>query len=283
MKFFKSLPIVMASAILLGSTLTTTSLIANAATLTGKVTASGSSALNPLTVEAGKQFHAKYSGVTITSTATNSRQGAQAVSKGTVQIGASDWDESKSVPGFKAIPGLVPHPVAVIPFAAIVNKGVQVSNLTTKQLQDIFAGKVTNWKQVGGQNAPIVVINRASGSGTRVNFQLKLLKGAPIAKIGKEVASAGDMAKAVSTTKNAIGYIDLEKVTSAMKVEKYNGIAPTTSNIINKTYPGWAYGYYMTKGNPTGATKAFIDYVRSSQFQNTTVKAMKFMPLTSMK
>ncbi|MFY4776596.1 phosphate ABC transporter substrate-binding protein [Metabacillus sp. RGM 3146] len=283
MKFFKNLPIVMASAILLGTALTQTPAEVNAAPLTGTVTVSGSSAIHPLTVEAGKQFKAKNPGVTVTSTATNSLKGAQAVSNGTVKIGASDWDNSKSVPGFTAIKGLVPHPIAVIPFATIANNNVKVSNLTTKQLQDIFAGRVKNWNQVGGQNAPIVVINRASGSGTRVNFQSKLLKGASIAKIGKEVASGGDMATAVSKTPNAIGYIDLAKVTSAMKTEKYNGVAPTTANVINKTYPGWAYGFYLTKGTATGATKSFIDYVRSSQFQTTTVKKMGFIPLTSMK
>jgi phosphate transport system substrate-binding protein len=283
MKIFKKISLVMASAMLLGSTLTATTPEVKAAPLTGKVAITGSTASLPLTQEAGKQFKAKNPGVTVTATGTSSLAGAQAVSKGTVQIGACDWNATKAVPGFSAFPGLIAYPIAVVPFTTIVNKNVQVSNLTTKQLQDIFAGRVKNWSQVGGQNAPIVVVNRAVGSGTRVNFQAKLLKGATIAKIGKEVASGGAMATAVSTTPNAIGYIDLAKVTTTMKSVKYNGVAATTTNVINKTYPGWAYTYYLTKGQPTGATKAFIDYVRSTGFQNTTVKTMKFIPLTSMK
>ena len=97
--------------------------------------------------------------------------------KGSATIGAIDWDPTKEVPGFKAFKGLKAHKIAVIPFATIVHKSNPVKNLTTKQLQDIYSGKITNWKEVGGNDAEIVVVNRKHGSGTRVNYQMKALDG----------------------------------------------------------------------------------------------------------
>ncbi|KAF9117824.1 hypothetical protein BGX30_005044, partial [Mortierella sp. GBA39] len=176
--------------------------------------------------------------------------GPQAVKKGIADIGACDWDASMDVPGFKAFEGQVANKVAVIPFATVTNKNVKVNNLTTEQLKGIFSGKITNWKEVGGDDADIVVITRAFGSGTRVNYQAKALAGGDIvkkAKNYKEVGSSGDMKTAVATTPNAIGYIDLVYVNSDIKALSYNGVQPTTDNVINGSYKIWAYGYYMTK------------------------------------
>lgn len=286
MKMFKKLSLLaVAATVLIGSAFGAAASKASAAE-SGKVVVAGSSALLPLTLQAAKEFKQKNPMVQIPASGAGSVTGPQSLLKGIAQIGACDWDASQDVPGFKAFQGLVAHKVAVIPFATVVNKNVSVSNLTTKQLQDIFAGKVSNWKQVGGQDAPIIVVNRAFGSGTRVNFQLKALNGAAFMKSGanyKEVKSSGDMFTAVSTTPNAIGYMDLVYVKGDVKAVNYNGIAPTVENVIAKKYPVWAYGYYMTKGQPTGAAKAFITYVQSAQFQQGSVKKMKFIPITSMK
>lgn len=212
--------------------------------------------------------------------------GPQAVKKGIADIGACDWDASIDVPGFKAFDGQVANKVAVIPFATIVNKNVGVDNLTTEQLKGIFAGKITNWKEVGGADADIVVITRSFGSGTRVNYQAKALDGGDIvkkAKNYKETGSSGDMKTAVGTTPNSIGYIDLVYVSGDVKAVKHNGIAATTDNVINGSYKIWAYGYYMTKGQPTGATKEFIEYVQSKKFQQGSLKKLKFIPIAAMK
>ncbi len=286
MKLFKRLSVVAAAALLLAtSVLGTGASVANAAAQ-GKVVVAGSSALLPLTLQASKEFKKKNPMVTIAASGAGSITGPQSVLKGIAQIGACDWDASQAVPGFPAFQGMVAHKVAVIPFAATVNKNVNVSNLTTKQLQDIFGGKITNWKQVGGQDAPIVVVNRAFGSGTRVNFQMKALNGSAFMKSGAnyvEVKSSGDMFTKVSTTPNAIGYMDLVYVKGDVKPVSINGVAPTIENVLNKKYSVWGYGYYMTKGQPTGATKAFIEYIQSPAFQQGAVKQMKFIPVTAMK
>ncbi|MBO9596664.1 MAG: phosphate ABC transporter substrate-binding protein, partial [Cohnella sp.] len=99
----------------------------------------------------------------------------------------------------------------------------------------------------------------------------------------KEVKSSGDMKTAIETTPNAIGYMDLVYVTDKMTAVKINGVAPTEENVVKGTYKVWGYGYFMTKGEPTGATKAFIEYIQSAKFQNGSLKKLKFIPLSAIK
>lgn len=257
-----------------------------ASSLKGKIVINGSSALLPLTLQAASEFKKLNPKVKISASAAGSITGPQSVRKGIADIGAVDWDASTDVPGFKKFDGQVANPVAVTVFAAIANKNVDVDSLTTKQLQDIFSGKITNWKDVGGSDAKIVVVNRKFGSGTRVNFQMKALNGTEFMSKGdnyKEVGSSGDMKTTIETTPNAIGYIDLPYVTDKMKALKINGVAPTTDNVLNGKYKVWGIGYFMTKGQPTGATKAFIDYIQSKEFQNGSLKKLKFIPLSAVK
>lgn len=286
MNLFKKMTLTAMSALLVVTTAFASSAFA-ADELKGKVTINGSTALLPLTLQAAKEFQKLHPKVKIAASGKGSVTGPQAVKKGIADIGACDWDASVDVPGFKAFEGQVANKVAVIPFATIVNKSVGVDNLTTEQLKGIYSGQITNWKEVGGDNKDIIVITRAFGSGTRVNYQAKALDGGDIVKKEKnykEVGSSGDMKTAVATTPNAIGYIDLVYVTGGdIKAVKFNGVAPTTDNVINGSYKIWSYGYYMTKGQPTGATKAFIEYVQSKKFQQGSLKKLKFIPISAMK
>lgn len=256
--------------------------------LKGKIVVAGSSALLPLTQQASKEFRKSNPGVSISASASSSIAGPQSVMKGSAQIGACDWDATQDVPGFKAFKELKSYRVAVIPFATVVNKNVEVKSLTMKQLQGIYSGKITNWKEVGGKDGDIIVINRKFGSGTRVNYQLKALGGADFMKPGtsknyKEVGSSGEMKTAVQTTPNAIGFIDLVYVSGDMKAVGFEGVEATVENTVNGKYQVYGYGYYLTKGDATGATKEFIDYVRGQKFQMGSLKKMKFIPIGSMK
>ncbi|WP_145029174.1 phosphate ABC transporter substrate-binding protein [Paenibacillus sp. Y412MC10] len=284
MKLFKKLTLAAVTSLVAVTTLVGSASAASG--ISGKITINGSTALLPLTLQAAKEFQKINPKVRISASGKGSVTGPQAVKKGIADIGACDWDASMDVPGFKAFEGQVASKVAVIPFATVTNKNVKVNNLTTEQLKGIFSGKITNWKEVGGDDADIVVITRAFGSGTRVNYQAKALAGGDIvkkAKNYKEVGSSGDMKTAVATTPNAIGYIDLVYVNSDIKALSYNGVQPTTDNVIGGSYKIWAYGYYMTKGQPTGATKAFIEYVQSAKFQQGSLKKLKFIPISAMR
>ncbi|WP_042165374.1 phosphate ABC transporter substrate-binding protein [Paenibacillus gorillae] len=283
MKWFKQITIAALIAVIGFSSVH----VADAASkLQGKIVINGSSALLPLTLQAANEFKKANPKVKISASAAGSITGPQAVRKGIADIGAVDWDATKDVPGFKKFDGQVAHKVAVIPFATVVNKNVGVSNLTTKDLQGIFSGKIKNWKDVGGKDAEIIVVNRTFGSGTRVNFQDKALAGEDFMTKGdnyKEVKTSGDMKTAIETTPNAIGYMDLAYVTDKMTALSVNGVAPTEANVINGKYKVWGYGYYMTKGQPTGAVKEFIAYVQSAKFQNGSLKKLKFIPISAMK
>lgn len=282
-KWMKSLTAMMVAVSLIGGAASAVEAKSN---LKGNIVINGSSALLPLTLQAASEFKKENPKVKISASAAGSITGPQSVRKGIADIGAVDWDASKNVPGFNKFDGLVANPVAVTVFTAVANPNVGVNSLTTKQLQDIFSGKVTNWKEVGGSDAKIVVVNRKFGSGTRVNFQQKALDGKEFMNKGdnyKEVGSSGDMKTTIETTPNAIGYIDLPYVTSKMKALSINGVAPTEKNVLNGSYKVWGIGYYMTKGQPTGATKAFIEYIQSSKFQNGSLKKLKFIPLSAVK
>lgn len=284
MKMFKRITISALSVVAtLGITVGSISPTASAAS--NKVVVAGSTALLPVTQQAAKEFKKSNPKVSISVSGSSSIAGPQSVLRGSATIGAIDWNPTKAVPGFSAFKGLVANKVTVTPFATIVNKSNPVKNLTTAQLQNIFSGKVTNWKQVGGKNADIVVVNRKFGSGTRVNYQVKALKGKAFMTKGnyKEVGKSGEMASTVGTTPNAIGYIDLAYVKGNIKSVAYNGVAATTTNVMNKKYPVWEYGYLVTKGKPTGATANFIKYIQSSKFQNGSLKKLKFIPVNKMK
>lgn len=277
---------ILSFALLFGFTFGAYTSKAEAAALSGKIVVAGSSALLPLTQQAAKEFKQKNRKVSISVSGSSSIAGPQSVLKGSATIGASDWDATKDVPGFKAFKGLVAHKIAVIPFATIVHKENKVQNLTTKQLQDIFTGKIKNWKEVGGEDHEIVVVTRSVGSGTRVNYIEKALDGVDINDKSSNVVKAGksgEMVTKVQENKWAIGYVDLPYVKGDIKALDFNGVAATIDNIKKGKYGIWGYGYLLTKGQPKAADKAFIQYIQSAKFQKGTAAKLKFIPLSDMK
>ncbi|MDE3838049.1 phosphate ABC transporter substrate-binding protein [Bacillus methanolicus] len=288
MKLIKRLTLtILTFATILGFSFSSFTQSAEAASkVSGKVVIAGSTALLPLTQQAAKEFKKIHPKVSVTVSGSSSIAGPQSVMKGSATIGACDWDATKPVAGFNAFKELKAHKIAVIPFATIVHKSNPVKNLTTAQLQGIFSGKITNWKQVGGKDAKIVVVNRKHGSGTRVNYQMKALKNASFMTKGenyKEVGKSGEMLSAVESNPNAIGYIDLAYVKGNVKAVNYNGVAATTANVINGKYPVWGYGYLLTKGTPKGANAEFIKYIQSNKFQNGSLTKLKFIPINKVK
>ena len=238
--------------------------------ITGSVTVSGSSALLPLAKDAATKFKVKNPEVSLTLNGGGSGTGLKQVAEGSVNIGNSDVEASKKLPADKA-KGLVDHKVCVLTVAPIVHKdiGATVKSLTKAQLQDVFTAKITNWKDVGGPDQEIILVTRPSTSGTRALFT-------ELALAGKEEASnksletddSGTLLQSISQTKGAIGYIALSYLVNNKDVVALgiDGVAPTLENTYNGTYPVWGYEHMYTKGEPTGAVKAFLDYVVSDEY-----------------
>lgn len=248
------------------------------------VRASGSSALQPLVNAAKEKFEAKNKGKSVEVSAGGSKKGLSDVASGAVHVGNSDIFAPEDMKG------LVDHKVAVVGFAAMANKGAfneKVSAISKDDLAKVFSGKITNWKDLGGQSQPIVVINRAAGSGTRTVFGKIVLGGDNFVESQTEDNSGALVAK-LKQSKGAISYLALSFKDDALltvSLKDDGGVVePTVENITAGTYPIWSYEHMFTKGEPTGTTKAFIDYVLSPDFQNEVLPSVKgFIPVTKMK
>ncbi len=236
----------------------------------GKVTVSGSSALLPLAKDAAQKFKAKNDQVSITLNAGGSGTGLKQVSEGSVDIGNSDVFAKEKLPEAKAAE-LVDHKVAVTVMAPVVSKEINtnVKSLTKAQLQDIFTGKVTNWKDVGGPDEAVVLITRPSTSGTRALFTKYALDGKEeLSNKSMETDDSGTLVQTVSQTKGAIGYVALSYLMNNNTVTPLaiDGVGPTLDNVYNGKYPVWGYEHMHTKGEATGAVKAFIDFIMSKDY-----------------
>lgn len=236
----------------------------------GKVTVSGSSALLPLAKDAAQKFKAKNDQVSITLNAGGSGTGLKQVSEGSVDIGSSDVFAKEKLPEAKAAE-LVDHKVAVTVMAPVVSKeiGTNVKSLTKAQLQDIFTGKVTNWKDVGGPDEAVVLITRPSTSGTRALFTKYALDGKEeLSNKSMETDDSGTLVQTVSQTKGAIGYVALSYLMNNNNVTPLaiDGVEPTLDNVYNGKYPVWGYEHMYTKGEAAGAVKAFIDFIVSKDY-----------------
>jgi len=238
------------------------------AAVSGNVTLAGSTALQPLAEQAGKDFTAKYPSAVVTVQGGGSGTGLNLVSEGTVNIGNSDVEAGKKLDASLAS-ALVDHKVCGIGFAVVVNKNVKVDSLTAQQIQDIFTGKVTNWKEVGGQDIPIQVIHRPASSGTRATFVDTVMGGvAENDAIGTVQDSSGSVEKALTDTQGSISYLALSYITDAVKANltsvKIDSVEATNANIKAGTYKFWSWEHMYTKGEATGATKTFLEYMVSA-------------------
>jgi phosphate transport system substrate-binding protein len=245
----------------------------------GTVTASGSTALLPLLKPAQEAFQKKYEKVTVNVAGGGSFTGLNQVASGSVNIGNSDVPATSEYKD----KGLVDHQVAVAPFVFIANNDVSVDNLTHQQYVDIMTGKITNWKDVGGKDQKITLVHRAKSSGSRATIAEVVLKGAEFTDNAVIQDSNGAVRSAIASTPGAIGYVDAAYADASVKSLAFNGEKYTPDAVANGKYPVYAYEHMFTKGEATGAVKAFIDYVMSSEFQDAYVVKNGFVPITKMK
>ena len=244
-----------------------------------KILAVGSTALQPLVEQAAKQYQTDNPKAEITVQGGGSGAGLSQVAAGSVTIGNSDiFAQEKS--DLKA-DDLVDHQVAVVAIAPVVNKDAGVKNISTQQLVDIFQGKITNWKEVGGKDQAIVLINRAQGSGTRATFEQFGIKTNKV-KTSQEQDSSGTVYQMVSTTPGAISYLAFSAIKDGVQKLALNHVQPTDKNVTTNTWKIWAYEHMYTKGKPNASTAAFINYIQSKNVQKTLVPKLGYIPVTQM-
>lgn len=243
-----------------------------AAGVSGSATAVGSSALQPLAEKAAEMFMGKNPDAKIQVQGGGSGTGLKQVAEGACEIGNSDVFAAEKLPEDQAA-ALVDNKVCVVGFATVTNPKVKVDDLSAQQLIDIFTGKITNWKDVGGDDLKIIVLNRPQSSGTRATFKKYALNGADEAQgLALTEESSGAIKKALTDNEGSISYLALSYVDSSVKSLKYEGVEPTADNVKAGKYPIWSYEHMYTKGEATGAAKAFIEYMMSDEFKPTIIE-----------
>lgn len=245
-----------------------------------KITVVGSSAMQLLAEQAGNDYRLSHPDSNIVVQGGGSGTGLSQVQAGAVEIGTSDVfaETQKGIDPKK----LQNHLVAVVGIVPIVNKSAGVSNLSKQQLSDIFTGKITNWKQVGGKNQTITVINRSKGSGTRGTFEGLILNGKkPIQ--AQEQDSNGTVRKIVSSTPGTISYISFPYANDE-NIQKLSidGIKPTNKNVEINRWHLWSYEHIYTKGKPNKNVQKFIDYMLGSKVQNDLVPKLGYISIDKM-
>lgn len=245
----------------------------------GKLDIAGGTAHIPVMQEAAKRIMSINPDIRITVAGGGSGVGVKQVGEGLVSIGntgrALKKDEIEKY-------GLVTFPFAIDGVAVVIHPSNKIKALTSQQVADIYAGKITDWKEVGGKSGAINVYGREDGSGTREVFTDKVINNGPVAASANIVSSNGAMKTSVAQDKRAIGYVGIGYLEKSLKAPLLDGMIATQKNAANGTYKVVRDLYMNTKGQPSGLTKLFIDYIFTPEGAEI-IKASGYIPLPAKK
>ncbi|MDI3533901.1 MAG: phosphate transport system substrate-binding protein [Thermosediminibacterales bacterium] len=233
--------------------------------LSGSITIAGSTSVQPLAEELAQAFMEKYPDVKIDVQGGGSSVGVQSAYEGVADIGTASRElKDKEKPY-----GLHEHVIAKDGIAIVVNPANKaVNDITMEQIKKIYTGEITNWKQLGGNDAKITVVNREEGSGTRGAFtEIVMGKDAKFRDDCIIQPSNGSVRQTVATDPNALGFISMGMLNDSVKGLKVNGVDPTPENVVNGSYKIARPFLMLTKDEPQGVVKAFLDFVCSEKGQ----------------
>lgn len=230
-------------------------------TLSGTVSTDGSTSMEKVINSLGESFMAMNKDVKFTYNPTGSGSGIQAVSEGRCDIGLS----SRALKDDEKASGLVETVVALDGIAIVVNPKNPVSDLDIDTIAKIYTGEITNWKDVGGNDAEIVLIGREAGSGTRDGFE-SITDTKDACQYRQELTSTGDVINTVSQNPDAIGYASLSAVGDSVKALTVGGVEATEATVKDGSYVVQRPFVLVTKEGTklSPAAQAFFDYALSA-------------------
>ena len=233
--------------------------------LSGSISMVGSTSMEKLANALSEAFMEEYPDVTVTAEFVGSGAGIEAVTNGTADIGNS----SRSLKDEEKAAGVVENIVAIDGIAVCVDPANEVADLTKEQLTNIYNGTITNWKEVGGADEPIIVIGREAGSGTRGAFE-ELVDLQDACKYANELDSTGAVIAKVASTPGAIGYASLDALDDSVKALSLEGVEATAENIKAGNYFLSRPFVMATKGEiseQNDLVQAWFDFVLGDEGQ----------------
>ena len=232
------------------------------AEVTGTVSTDGSTSMEKVIMSLGEAFQADNKGITVGYNPTGSGSGITAVSEGRCDIGLS----SRALKDSEVASGLVGTVLAYDGIAVIVNPANTVEDLDIETIAKIYTGEITNWSEVGGADAEIVLVGREAGSGTRSGFE-ELTETVDKCKYRQELTSTGDVITAVAQNPDAIGYASLASVKDSVKALKVAGVTPSEETVKDGTYLIQRPFVLVTKEGValSPVAQAFFDYATKGQ------------------
>ena len=234
----------------------------------------GSTTVLPIAQRTLEAFMKANPGVNISLSGGGSGEGIKSLIDKTTNIANSSREIKKNEAELAKSRGVDPHEI-IVAFDAIVpivNPRNKINDLSVDQLSQIYQGKITNWKEVGGEDLQIVVISRDSSSGTFEAWGEMVLHKAKVTPRAQMQASNGAIVQAVSKNRYAIGYIGLGYINKAVKPLKVNGVQATLETAFSKAYPVSRPLYMYTNGKPAGQVAKYIDFVLGTKGQELIAK-----------
>ncbi|MGE5391047.1 MAG: phosphate ABC transporter substrate-binding protein [Deltaproteobacteria bacterium] len=236
----------------------------NKSAISGSITIAGSTSVQPFSDVLAEEFNKKNPDAQINVQGGGSSQGIEAAISGAADIGSS----SRELKPEETTQGIKEYKIALDGVAIVINPANKISELKMEDIRNIYLGNVTNWKELGGKSAPITVVSREEGSGTRGAFEDIVMNKEKVSDKVIIQSSTGAVRSAVAGDPQAIGYVSMSSADKSVKAIKVDGIEANVDNVKNGSYKISRPFLYLTKGEAQGLPKAFIDFVMSSEGQD---------------